>query len=450
MDSMSWSLYRSVLRFSHAFRGNPRASLRDHMRLGATLGIPSTAAVAALLLIMIVEGCAATAKTAGASRTPPPPLPVAELLLVGFGGTQVEGNEEIHTLVCDIKVGGLILFERQASTGQPRNIVGPEQVHQLTSDLQALAMRCAGRPLFIAADNEGGVVMRLSTRAGYLPTPAPRALGEAGDVAATELEARRMAATLREAGINWNLAPVVDVAVNPLNPAVVTLGRTFSADPDRVIAHARAFILGMHEAGVLTSLKHFPGHGSSLKDSHLGFVDVTDTADLKLELQPYRALIKEGLADSVMTAHVFNRGIDPWNPATLSRFTIKRYLRGKLKYSGPVVSDDLLMGAIRQRYGVEEAAVLALQASVDILLISQNQGTVERGTAERVVAEIRNAIADGRLSRTSVSIALERVRKFRSRLNPRQAADKGPSAAMSACAKRPICSTKLIHPHVTG
>ena len=417
MGSMSWSLYRSVLRFCHAFRGNPRAFLRDRMRVGATLGIPRAAAVAALLLMMIVEGCAVTAETA-AARKPPPPLPVAELLLVGFGGTQVEGNEELQSLVCDIKVGGLILFERQASTGEPRNILGPEQVHQLTSDLQALAMKCAGRPLFIAADNEGGLVMRLSTRVGYLPTPAPRALGEAGDVAATELEARRMAATLREAGINWNLAPVVDVAVNPFNPAVVTLGRTFSADPDRVIAHARAFILGMHEAGILTSLKHFPGHGSSLKDSHLGFVDVTDTADLKLELQPYRALIKEGLADSVMTAHVFNRGIDPWNPATLSRFTIKRYLRGKLKYSGPVVSDDLLMGAIRQRYGVEEAAVLALQASVDILLISQNQGTVERGTAERVVAEIRNAMADGRLSRKSVSAALERVRKFRNRLNP--------------------------------
>ena len=387
MGSMSWSLYRSVLRFCHAFRGNPRAFPRDRMRLGATLGIPRVAAVATLLLVVIVEGCAVTAETAGAARRPPPPLPVAELLLVGFGGTQVEGNDEVQSLVCDIKVGGLILFERQGGTGEPRNILGPEQVHQLTSDLQALAMKCAGRPLFIAADNEGGLVMRLSTRVGYLPTPAPRALGEAGDV-----------------------------AVNPLTPAVVTLGRSFSSDPDRVIAHARAFILGMHEAGILTSLKHFPGHGSSLKDSHLGFVDVTDTADLKLELKPYRALIKEGLADSVMTAHVFNRGIDPWNPATLSRFTIKRYLRGKLKYAGPVVSDDLLMGAIRQRYGVEEAAVLALQASVDILLVSQNQGKVERGTAERVVAEIRSAIADGRLSRKSVSAALDRVRKFRARL----------------------------------
>ena len=96
----------------------------------------------------------------------------------------------------------------------------------------------------------------------------------------TEAEARRMGVTLREAGINWNLAPVVDVAVNPLNPAVVALGRTFSSDPEQVVAHARAFIQGMHEAGVLTSLKHFPGHGSSRRDSHDGFTDVTETADL--------------------------------------------------------------------------------------------------------------------------------------------------------------------------
>jgi beta-N-acetylhexosaminidase len=373
------------------------------------------ARLAALLLVLIVEGCAATTSSDGAARKPPP-LPLGELLLVGFGGTQVEGNEEIRSLVCDVKVGGLILFERDSRSGEARNITSPEQVRQLTADLQALALQCAGRRVLIAADNEGGLVMRLSTRVGYLPTPPPQALGDAGDPAATALESRRMGATLREAGINWNLAPVVDVAVNPLNPAVVTLGRTFSSDPQQVIVQARAFIQGMHEAGVLTSLKHFPGHGSSRTDSHLGFVDVTDTADLKIEFAPYRALIKEGLADSVMTAHVFNRGLDPWNPATLSRFTIKRYLRGKLGYRGLVVSDDLLMGAIRQRYGVEEASVLALQASVDMLLISQNQGRVERGAAERVIDGIRHAISDGRLSPKALAVSIERVRALRGRI----------------------------------
>jgi beta-N-acetylhexosaminidase len=373
------------------------------------------ARLAALFLVLVVEGCAATSSSDGAARKTPP-LPLGDLLLVGFGGTQVEGNDEVRSLVCDVKVGGLILFERDSRSGDARNITSPEQVRRLTSDLQALALQCAGRRLLIAADNEGGAVMRLSPRLGYLPTPPPQALGDAGDPAATALESRRMGATLREAGINWNLAPVVDVAVNPLNPAVVTLGRTFSSDPQQVVIQARAFILGMHEAGVLTSLKHFPGHGSSRTDSHQGFVDVTDTAELKIELAPYRALIKEGLADSVMTAHVFNRGLDPWNPATLSRFTIRRYLRGKLGYKGLVVSDDLLMGAIRQRYGVEEASILALQASVDMLLISQNQGRVERGAAERVIAAIRGAIADGRLSPKALAAAVQRVRALRSRI----------------------------------
>jgi beta-N-acetylhexosaminidase len=376
------------------------------------------ARLAALFFVLVVEGCAATSSSDGAARKPPPLLPLGELLLVGFGGTQVEGNDEVHSLVCDVKVGGLILFERDARSGDARNISSPEQVRQLTSDLQALAQQCTGRRLLIAADNEGGAVMRLSTRLGYLPTPPPQALGDAGDPAATALESRRMGATLREAGINWNLAPVVDVAVNPLNPAVVTLGRTFSSDPQQVIIQARAFIQGMHEAGVLTSLKHFPGHGSSRTDSHQGFVDVTDTADLKIELAPYRALIKEGLADSVMTAHVFNRGLDPWNPATLSRFTIKRYLRDKLGYKGLVVSDDLLMGAIRQHYGVEEASILALQASVDMLLISQNQGRVERGAAERVVTALRTAITTGRLSSKALTASIQRVRALRSRITP--------------------------------
>jgi beta-N-acetylhexosaminidase len=366
--------------------------------------------------VVIVEGCAATTAIEGAP--PKPPLPVADLLLVGFRGSQVEGSEEIRSLVCDVKVGGLILFERDAATGQSRNIVSPEQVKQLTADLQSLALQCAGRPLLIAADNEGGLVMRLSSRVGYLPTPAPQEMGEQGDVAQTELEARRMGATLREAGINWNLAPVVDVAVNPLNPAVVTLGRTFSSDPKQVVAQARAFIQGMHEAGVLTSLKHFPGHGSSRTDSHHGFVDVTETADLKVELEPYRVLIKEGLADSVMTAHVFNRGIDMALPATLSRYTINRYLRGKLGYKGAVVSDDLLMGAIRQRYGVEEAAILALQATVDVLLVSQNQGRYEQSAAARVGAAINRAIQEGRLSRKAVQSALDRVEALRRRVRP--------------------------------
>ena len=369
------------------------------------------AAVAALL----VGGCASTADTAGPRKAQPPPR-IADLLLVGFSGTEVAGNEELRALVCDVKVGGVILFERDVATRTPRNIVSPEQVARLTADLQALARSCAGRPLLIAADAEGGLVMRLSVRAGYPPTPSHQELGDGGDVAQTELEAQRLGARLREAGINWNLAPVVDVAVNPTNPAVVTLGRTFGSDPERVVAHARAFIAGMHAAGILTSLKHFPGHGSSRVDSHLGFTDVTDTADLDVELLPYRRLIKEGLADSVMPGHVFNRTLDPWYPASLSRATVARLLRAHLGYKGVVVSDDLLMGAITQHYGLEESALLALRAGVDVLLISQNSVKNEPRAAARVVAAIEQALKEWRLSRKTVRAAIERVSALRARL----------------------------------
>ena len=209
---------------------------------------------------------------------------------------------------------------------------------------------------------------------------------------------------------------MVDVAVNPANPAVVTLGRTFSSDPEHVTAQARAYIAGMHEAGILTALKHFPGHGSSRVDSHLGFTDVTDTADPDVELLPYRRLIEEGLADSVMPGHVFNRSLDPWYPASLSRATVTRLLRGRLDYRGVVVSDDLLMGAITRHYGLEESALLALRAGVDVLLISQNSVKNEPRAAARVVAAIERALKEWRLSRKTVRAAIERVSALRARL----------------------------------
>jgi beta-N-acetylhexosaminidase len=369
----------------------------------------------ALVLVLVAAILAGCALVTPRPAPDPARLRIADLLLVGFTGTQVAGNEEVRRLVCDVKVGGLLLFERYTS-GQPRNMVSPEQVSTLTRDLQALAARCAGRPLFIAVDAEGGRVMRLSPRLGYPPTLSARDLGERDDPAFTEAEARRMGLMLREAGINWNLAPVVDVAVNPTNPAVVALGRTYSADPARVSAQARAFVQGMHEAGVLTALKHFPGHGSSRSDSHQGFTDVTETAELSVELRPYRTLIAAGMADSVMTGHVFNRGLDPWDPATLSRFTVRRVLRGWLHYDGVAVSDDLLMGAIAQHYGLEDAAVLALGAGVDVLLISQNTGRVDDRAAERVVAAITRAIADGTLGEAAVTAAVHRVDLLRARL----------------------------------
>jgi beta-N-acetylhexosaminidase len=296
-----------------------------------------------------------------------------------------------------------------------RNVRAPEQVAALTDWMHRRAQACTGRPLLIAVDAEGGRVMRLGSAAGYTDTLSHRDLGESGDLAATELEALRIGGRLRRAGIDWNLAPVVDVGYNPANPVIVGNGRAFGAEPTVVIAHARAYLAGMRAAGVLTALKHFPGHGGSFKDSHLGFVDVTDTANSAIELAPYHALMTDGLVDSVMTAHVFNRRLDRRYPATLSHATIGGLLRDGLGWRGVVVSDDLRMGAIEQHYGLDDAAVLALNAGVDLLLIADDRLPGGESAARVAVSALRRALEDGRLDPQAASAALARVDALRAR-----------------------------------
>jgi beta-N-acetylhexosaminidase len=345
---------------------------------------------------------------------PPDPARVAalvprlgDLLLVGFSGTTGEGNTDLDRLLCDTRVGGVLLFGR--------NVVKADQVAELSGWIATRARACAGRPVLIAVDAEGGRVMRLSPAADYPSTPSHQELGDANNVAVTEIEARRIAFMLATAGIGWDLAPVVDVGINPENPVIVGNGRSFGADPGRVTAHARAYIDGMHAEGVLTALKHFPGHGSSVTDSHLGFVDVTDTANPAIELQVYRTLLAERRVDAVMTAHVFNRARDARYPATLSRATITGLLRGELGWQGLVVSDDLRMGAIEQHYGFGDASVLALEAGVDLLLIADDRLPDGRSAAAVALDAVARALEAGRLTVTQIDAALARVDALRAR-----------------------------------
>jgi beta-N-acetylhexosaminidase len=332
---------------------------------------------------------------------------LGQLLLVGFRGTEFDADGDLERLICRVRVGGLLLFGR--------NVVEPAQVARLTARARELARGCGAARLLIAVDAEGGQVMRLGPAAGYTPTLSARELGASNDLVLAELEGLRIGQMLRSAGINWNLAPVVDVGYNPANPVIVGYGRSFGADPRHVVALAGAWIRGMHGAGVLTALKHFPGHGSSFADSHHGFVDVTDTADPEIELLPYRQLIADGLADSIMTAHVFNSRLDARYPATLSAPTIAGLLRAQLGFAGVVVSDDLRMGAIEQRYGIDRAAVLTLQAGVDVVLIADDRLPEGRSAAEVALTAMRHAVGTGRLPFDRVTEALARVRELKGR-----------------------------------
>ena len=344
---------------------------------------------------------------------------LGQLLLVGFEGTDGEQSPALRELVCETRVGGVLLFGR--------NVVDARQGRALTGWIAERAIACDASSPLIAMDAEGGRVMRLSPRAGYTATPSAQALADQNDLALTELEARRIGRMLREAGVGWDLAPVVDVGYNPANPVIVGADRSFGANPLVVTAHARAFIRGLHAEGVLTALKHFPGHGSSFADSHEGFVDVTATADGDLELAPYRVLVGERIVDAVMTAHIVNRRRDRRYPATLSRPTITGLLRHDVGWNGLVVSDDLRMGAIEQHYGLGEAAVLAIDAGVDLLLIADDRLPDGRSAAAVARIAIRTALIDGRLARERVLDALAHVAALKRRATALAAQSTEPS-----------------------
>ena len=284
---------------------------------------------------------------------------IAQMLLIGFRGTALSKDNPIVRDIRDYGIGGVILYDS--------NIVSPDQLKGLTSSMDALS----SLPLFMAVDQEGGSVVRLKVDDGFPPNVSAQYLGEANDLNLTRMYADSIAVTLSRNGLNVNLAPVVDLNINPDNPVIGKWERSFSTDPAIVVAQSREFIAAHDRNAVMTCLKHFPGHGSSTADSHLGFVDVTTTWS-ETELDPYRELINDGQCRMVMTAHIFNRDLDPDYPATLSQRIISGILRERLGYNGVVVTDDMQMDAISRYYGYDTAVEKAILAGVDIIMVANN------------------------------------------------------------------------------
>lgn len=337
---------------------------------------------------------------------------IGQMLLVGFRGFTIN---ESHPIVQDIQkrhIGGILLFDYDSQRKEARrNIHSPEQVLELTQQLQ----RFSDIPLIIAVDYEGGAVNRLKSRYGFPETVSAKTLGEYDDPMITQRHSEKMAKTLSEVGINLNFAPVVDVDLNPENPIIGQHGRSFSDDPQKVAEHAMAFIRGHHQYGVLCNLKHFPGHGSSDRDSHLGFTDVSDSWS-KIELLPYQIIINADLADSIMTAHVFNQHLDQDYPATLSYSVITGILRKRLNYDGVVFSDDIEMKAIADDYGLETAVIKAINAGIDMIILGNNMGGFSEKLAQQVFGIIKEAVENGQISTTRIAEAHRRIQELKQRL----------------------------------
>jgi len=337
---------------------------------------------------------------------------LGQLLLVGFRGTEASANSHVVRDVVDQGVGGVLLYERDGETrARPRNIAGPEQVRRLVAGLQARAKV----PLFVAIDQEGGLVTRFKPAAGFLPFPSAKAQGR---LPTDSLEAmvRRTAHELSAAGVNVNFAPVVDVDVDTASRAVGALQRSFGQNPSSVARCARAFAKAQREAGILSTLKHFPGQGSGRGDTHEGFVDVTSTWN-DSELVPFSVMIDEGRADMVMTTHVMDKRLDSLHPASLSRAVVGGLLRRKLSYRGVVVTDDLQMEAIRSHCGLEESLALALEAGSDILLLGNStRHAYDSALVRKAMAALEHLVESGRISAARVDSSWRRVVELKKRL----------------------------------
>jgi beta-N-acetylhexosaminidase len=370
--------------------------------------MPATSA-AALAITPVPPPAPSPTPTAPANSGTSLEQMLAQMIMVGFRGTTLGADAPIVADVSKRGVGSVVLFSYDvALQSSERNIQSPEQVATLTAGLQALTQEpTVHPPLLIAADQEGGKVARLDETHGFPPTVSAQELGERNDLAFTYAQAEAMAKTLAATGINHNLAPVVDINSNPDNPVIGTLGRSFSGDGAEVIAQARTFIEAHHAHGVTTTLKHFPGHGSSQADSHLGLVDVSSTWQSS-ELDPYRTLIEEGVVDTVMTAHVFNTQLDPVYPATLSKATITGVLRDELGFAGVVITDDMNMQAITSQHGFEQAAVLAVQAGADVLAYGNNL-IYDPDVAQRAIAALIAAVNRGELTTERIEESYRRV-----------------------------------------
>lgn len=332
---------------------------------------------------------------------------IGQMLMIGFSGLELSDTNHIKKDIADLNIGGVVLYDHdQLSSGiLPKNVASPAQLKKLCADLQGLNETS----LLISIDQEGGRVSRLKEKYGF-PKPAVSAqyLGTLNNIDSTTYWANETATLLQELGINFNYTPVVDLNVNPASPAIGAIERSFSADPAVVVQHAEAVINAHHNKGVVCSIKHFPGHGSAKVDSHLGITDVTETWS-KIELEPYRQLIKNEVLDVVMTAHVYNAQLDTL-PATLSKKIMTDLLRTELGWDGIIISDDMHMGAIVKHFGLEMAIEKTLEAGVDILMFSNNsKDFYDAGAASKAIQIIKRLIKEGKVTEERIDDSYQRI-----------------------------------------
>ncbi len=336
---------------------------------------------------------------------PPVESMIGQMIIAGFREPEITEDMPIAQSIKSGEVGGVILFDYDiVLRSNRRNIISPAQLTRLISQIKLLSQ---DMPLFIGIDQEGGIVSRLKEQLGFRASASQQALGTSNNEALTRREYSFSAEQLSRLGINLNFAPVVDLNINPDNPVIARYRRSFSADPQIVVRNAGFALDEFRRQNIIGVIKHFPGHGSSVTDTHLQITDVTETWT-DSELIPYNELISSGITDIIMTAHIFNRNLDPDFPATLSRKILAGILREQLNFDGVIITDDMNMRAITDHYGFEEAIALAINAGADIILVGNNL-VYERNIAHITYNTILNLFRSGIISEERIRESYRRI-----------------------------------------
>lgn len=335
---------------------------------------------------------------------------VGQVLIAHFHGSTA--NDEAKELVTKTCIGGVIYYTWS------NGLTDPKQVAELSLGLQKLAQQSRLKiPLFISIDQEGGKVNRLNQ--GFTAFPANQMVGKSGNVIFAEKVALAIGSELRSVGINVNFAPVLDVNSHPKNPIVGQ--RSFGTDPTTVARFGLAALKGYQQAGIINSVKHFPGHGDVEIDSHMDLPVVKKSLDeiKKCELVPFVKCANE--ADMVMTGHLLVPALDPVHCATLSKTTIN-FLRDETGFEGVVITDSLVMRGVLKNNTIDEVALQALNAGCDVLLLggkalldSHTDLELHLQDIQRIHQSLVVAVKTGRLAEERLNEAVKRILDLKER-----------------------------------
>ena len=365
--------------------------------------------VRSTLLGALLLGVLAAPSAVRAQASPSLEQMAGQMIIVGFKGDGVD-SKSVQGLAKEMSTGDLggVMYLKP-------NVASAAAVKQMNQLFAAADP--ALPPPFIAVDQEGGFVQRLTPSVGVPDTPSAENVAKTEDQDQARATYEKMAAGLADLGFNLNFGPVADLNLNPKNPIIGKFGRSYGTDALTVGRYAFSFIEAHHDHGVLTALKHFPGHGSSTGDTHLGFVDVTKTWQ-ESELTSFSYIMAHATVDMVMVGHLYNANFPDGNeklPASLSPHWVTQILRGQLKYDGVVVSDDLEMGAIVKMFDLHDTVVKAVTAGVDILLFS-NSGDYSPDLVDKVRGIIVDEAQKDPAFKANVEASYKRIIALKDRI----------------------------------